>query len=86
MITSSDIRFQWQNRGRMIVVNGYYLEEEHVEYLISVLDELVIPAYDCCLSDSRIVETVLDCYDKEYTVVECARYLERSDSFLREYT
>ena len=86
MITSSDIRFQWQNRGRMIVVNGYYLEEEHVEYLVGVLDEMVIHSYDCCLSDSRIVETVLDCYDKEYTVVECARYLERSNSFLREYT
>lgn len=76
MITSSDIRFQWQNRGRMIVIHGYYLEREHVEYLIGVLDELVIPSYECYLGDSRIVKIVLDCYDKEYTVSECARYLE----------
>lgn len=86
MITSSDIRFQWQNRGRMIVVNGYYLEEEHVAYLVGVLDEMVIPSYECYISDNRIVKIVLDCYDKEYTVVECARKLENSNSFVREYT
>ena len=85
MITSSDVCFQWEQRERMIVIHGYYLEREHVEYLVGVLDEMVIHSYDCCLSDTRIVETVLDCYDKEYTVVECARYLERSNSFLGEY-
>ena len=76
MITASDVCFQWEQRERMIVIHGYYLEGEHVAYLIGVLDELVIPSYECYLGDSRIVKIVLDCYDKEYTVSECARYVE----------
>lgn len=85
MITSSDVHFQWEQRERMIVIHGYYLEHEHVEYLIGVLDELVIPSYECYISDSRIVKIVLDCYDKEYTVSECARRLEQSNSVVGEY-
>ena len=68
MITASDVCFQWEQRERMIVIHGYYLEEKEVKYLIEVLEYLEehdFYQHDQFIGSSTIVNRCLEDLDKK---------------------
>jgi len=82
MISDANVCYQWQTRHMQICVCGYYLEKKLVYYLIEVLKQLDINPMDCYLTDTTIVQRVLEYYDKQLSTADAAEKLKESNKVI----
>ena len=88
-----DIEYQWKHRNEMIQVEGMYLDEQQVQYLIEVLRSLREDGFylrDRFITLATIVRRCLDDFEKrrdgwDVCSVSTAEALLRSNKMIGDY-